>query len=938
MNKIKVSLDKVSLTELNNRYRDNVDYWIAEQETTFEMKKMEDLICLIGQEGRMFCPATFNGGVKKKRSFEQMQLFPVFFDKLEIDIKEIFNRAGKYGISPNFIYDTFSDDNNKKYTVVFMNETPIHRYEEADLMMEVLLTIFPEADRRSNGVLNVYSGGHKVVYYNLENRTNAGFLYMGLSYYFYETYGINNYKRELIKLSKKTGLKLNLRKLPDITIVNNSAEAVSKLSGEKFDNFSPSCTINNINNGELLSPLLYEVKIINNTDSSSSNNNKKYKKESCKDSFKSIIPSTTVVTCNIEERKNDTSSAENSSVVKRDKNHKLYRSNDLKYFDMNCRLYRDFKDSNTKFSPKELLGIASNLVYVESGEKEFLELLKINIHYENKENFLKRWKYNLFYIKESETLPCSTFCRHHKECLHGQNMLSTVKMKCHQMVSIEGYCPEYVDLEEVWVSFYDNFWEAVESEEKIWHIIKSQTALGKTEALLKFVKETNLRVIIAFPTNKLKREVYERAKAMGIDIIVSPSLHELMDVLPDEVATEIKALYDSGKTPMAYINKLIDEGDLRCSKVLKQYKRELEKFQKSDGHAITTHRRLNTLELSKYDLVIVDEDILYSTVIPNKEEITIKDLKKLKRALNSTDPLAVKIRSILRKRKEEDYFKKNAIKYDKKYDELKTYINIPALCEARYFYYNHDSDIEECDMYDSKEDCINFMRPINFKENVKYIMLSATVNENICKYYFKEKNVRFYQCKEAKTTGTLIQYYNRPMSRSYIKKHTEIYEEIQRKIKVDDYITFMKFIQECGTEWYFGNCVGCDVLKGKDITVIGTPHQPEWIYKLFAYSLGLKTEEVASNITVSHNGKLFRFNTYQNEVLREIQFYMIETELEQAVGRARLLRCDCTVNLFANFPLRQAEMKVFDYNEDENVKKSKKYIKELEQWQNKGNI
>lgn len=57
--------------------------------------------------------------------------------------------------------------------------------------------------------------------------------------------------------------------------------------------------------------------------------------------------------------------------------------------------------------------------------------------------------------------------------------------------------------------------------------------------------------------------------------------------------------------------------------------------------------------------------------------------------------------------------------------------------------------------------------------------------------------------------------------------------------------------------------------------------------------------------------------TYEDEFLRDIQFYMIESELEQAVGRARLLRCDCTVNLFSDFPLRQAELMDAKYDREE---------------------
>ena len=51
--------------------------------------------------------------------------------------------------------------------------------------------------------------------------------------------------------------------------------------------------------------------------------------------------------------------------------------------------------------------------------------------------------------------------------------------------------------------------------------------------------------------------------------------------------------------------------------------------------------------------------------------------------------------------------------------------------------------------------------------------------------------------------------------------------------------------------------------------------------------------------------------------MRKFHFWMIESDLEQAVGRARLLRCACTVNLFSNFPLRQANLMKFEYDEDD---------------------
>ena len=52
--------------------------------------------------------------------------------------------------------------------------------------------------------------------------------------------------------------------------------------------------------------------------------------------------------------------------------------------------------------------------------------------------------------------------------------------------------------------------------------------------------------------------------------------------------------------------------------------------------------------------------------------------------------------------------------------------------------------------------------------------------------------------------------------------------------------------------------------------------------------------------------------TYDDELLRNIQLWMISSELEQAVGRARLIHHDCTVNVFSNLPLSQANLKEFE--------------------------
>ena len=156
------------------------------------------------------------------------------------------------------------------------------------------------------------------------------------------------------------------------------------------------------------------------------------------------------------------------------------------------------------------------------------------------------------------------------------------------------------------------------------------------------------------------------------------------------------------------------------------------------------------------------------------------------------------------------------------------------------------------------------------------------------------------------------------MSRASIAGDTSIYGRIKKHTGIENTISFKKFLENglYDGKLTFSNCAGVDTLRGEDINVIGTPHQTDWIYKLFAYAHGFDVDlgtKLRHHTPVVHNGFRFRFTTYDDELLRAIQFYIIESDLEQAVGRSRLLREKCTVYLFSNFPLRQAQMKEFDY-------------------------
>jgi hypothetical protein len=352
-----------------------------------------------------------------------------------------------------------------------------------------------------------------------------------------------------------------------------------------------------------------------------------------------------------------------------------------------------------------------------------------------------------------------------------------------------------------------------------------------------------------------------------------------------------------------YIRKVIEEQSVPC---LEEYLDRLREFEDYAGNVITTHKRLLNLraeQLLKYDAVIIDEDIILKSVASNQCEISVSQLNKV--LGKTTNPeLASKIRSALKQSKTKPFFTLPAISMkEKDEDGISTPIDIPSFCMATHFGFRKASEEKNL-----QEDCIVFLRKAKFYENVKYIMVSATANEQVCKYYWGEDRVVFHECKSARYAGTLNQYHYKSMSRAVIDGLPDIFGKIKRHTGCDHTITFKKYNRG---ELYYGNTEGCNYLAGENIDVIGTPYQAEFLYKLFPYTIGLDFDETAKikpNIPVTHNGCKFRFTTYEDEVLRNIQFWMIESELEQAVGRARLLRNDCTVNLFSNFPLRQANL------------------------------
>ena len=125
---------------------------------------------------------------------------------------------------------------------------------------------------------------------------------------------------------------------------------------------------------------------------------------------------------------------------------------------------------------------------------------------------------------------------------------------------------------------------------------------------------------------------------------------------------------------------------------------------------------------------------------------------------------------------------------------------------------------------------------------MKYIVLSATLNENIYKSYFGEQlEVYSYPEKKAAYEGKLIQYTYHSLGRRDLSEKKQVFSFVKNLLGTvnPEIITFK---------------------ESRSIQGVG----------------GMNTKNL-------HFGN-------QEPLLREIQMYGLESEMEQCVGRARLLR------------------------------------------------
>lgn len=861
--------DRTEAARINNRIGQNTE--------AVELMQLPELITKVGEEGYTIAPGVFKDGKRSKDNFLQQQLFMLDFDNSDsrrgmITLDEFMNRCRSLDLPVTATYETFSSTkDNPRFRAIFLNDAPISDKRLATDMARMLGAIFPEADRCWKDYSRMYFGGKKVICVNDDLADTISIPSL-----------IKAYEKS-VYINDKSGkhCKEKLRRFWK----NGKPQVVSCDAVEDVANANRCIK----NGGDLPSPIILKTNI-----------------ESGK------IPPFYKVTYSETQQRTQTASTASSeqNIGKSSGTYRTpYRSDILLKLLSVCQLFDEFIHGKRALSHDELFGLATNLIQIEGGRKCFLDTCSKYPELHTNDDPESGWDRQLSYIREEEYLPerCDKFCPYEDVCWHIKNMLKTAAPEF--MEKIDGYSLGLRSRDKVLKETERAIRNACNALDIRVYVINSMTAIGKTSIFINIIFECrDERFLIAEPTNMMKDECCSRLLSAGVDAMVTPSLDELEHELSEELWSKLKKKRSRGEETTSYIAKLIREE--KCSKgdasVLKEFLRQKQELKKFKGAVVTTHRYLSMCDekwLRKFDNIIVDEDILYKLVATNHDSVSMRKLKKIAKSTSSS-ALKGKVDQLRKALKQGlGYIKLDSVGCSDNDVSAAGAFDIKTFCEAEHFYVRSPKD--EVNL---KEETVSYVAPLNLPKDMKLIVVSATANEEVYEQYFGADRVKFKMRHRAPYKGTLQQYYGLSMSRSCLKSHLGIVPFLQKYFGIPDSNVITYLAMGIG-EMHYGNCEGSNMLEGEDILVIGSAYQPPFIYVLAAAALGFEISDTEMhNQYVEHNGYRFKYYAFDDEELRTVQFWMTESELEQAVGRARLLWHDCTAYVASNFPVQQAQM------------------------------
>jgi len=557
---------------------------------------------------------------------------------------------------------------------------------------------------------------------------------------------------------------------------------------------------------------------------------------------------------------------------------------------MEVKIFDDFLNHNW-LTHTELFGLATNLYWIKGGLKLMKDTMEEAVR-NGKAGYTEN-NFGIFpYVSKMQYTPqrLENFSPYEEDREEGKNIINAVRLSKGEVVVLEQKTT--MTLSDAQAKFNEEFQKALDAESGV-YLFKVPTGFGKTAAL-----ESVEGVTIALPTHKLKDEVSGRMK---VEHKVTPNLPEFSE----EVKHRLEFLYELGLYTKAssllieIANSTEKEGKYIMSDIFyaNEFVKANRECYKATQTVLTTHQKASFCTFAS-DTLIFDEDPLQCFL--QVKEMKIGDLNNLLN-LKEIKPIVEVVKSFLEKLDAStiETMKQFVFDYDKLVDvlsEAEVDSTILDLLNCEYLF----KDLE-------RQNEIHYVVKREIPKTKKTIIMSATASDFIYKKLFGNDLV-IVDLMNIEQVGQVVQNTKYSLSKTSLNEQHSKITPLVGQLPVITFKDTKHYFKNSVRDMHFGNCSGYDLYKGEDIAVVGTPHKNNYLYFLYANALGVKVrtrDNQIQNQTITRNGVSFKFNTFLNEDLREIQLSLIEADLVQAVGRNRSLREDCTAYVYSNLPLRQ---------------------------------
>lgn len=857
--------------------------------------------------GATFKPAYLNGTTND--TWESQSVFALDFDN-GYTFVEAMEKCQAFGIAPTFAYTSFSDGVDKdgtgakeRFRLIFVTETVVTDARLRNAVQIALMTVFNECDEACKDATRLFFGGRKLLYLDETATIDAAELIAEVLPSALKAYDENNNYPRLIKnYCQQVGLNM-VNGLPAVVI--SELEEDDLFGDAKIDENAASSII--------------------------------YYRE-CHDLVKKCTFSFNITdTANFKVGRGGKLTIKKVAVDSEKAEAELIRNLDFEALEENCRFYQEFVNGEFWPTYEQVKGLATNLCTVKGGFKRATEALALyEDQYPNKYSYINAQncitnmnKYNYAPMR------CQSFdCPYYNDCNNDSvNMIgSAMKSTKQNIVELKDETT-YSDLDEAYQDAVDAmhaYLTKEQTEGKSMLMLIGPTGVGKTTMLrdLQTVYDVDFsNTIICLPTHNTVADVFPRVSQDNY-IVAAP-----LELEDEALMAKYNALRKIGHYGLA--KKVIQDIYLTLEdskEVMERKQRDanrVEKFLETERELTTTsktifctHKKALHLNNQNVDTLIVDEDILMSglfeQVALNEQEI----MKAKEIAQEAETPIiAAAMQMLLDKMQEAKMFPMHIMTLGAKSigdKEIKSFMT-------------HAVDRIDFDVRrylavtqlvaDKNAICVTGSYKVELPYK-KVIVMSATASPEVYKAFLPTTQIEVHDMGNIRTAGRIIHHHVGTSRQAMKTKGERLIEKIKKEAAgVTNIISFKeqeKALTKAGFNFIcnFGNCTGIDAYKGQDLIVVGTPHVNQITYLLLAATIkpNINIIQDFEMTEIKKNGFKFQFNTFKDiktetgSLLHSLQMYYIETELIQAVGRARALRENCTVHVFSNLPIRGSQL------------------------------